>query len=178
MRKRGNALLFPVDLQRTRIIVDNRSWAQANTNEYLWRGSTIRLDFESRVEESAGGESGSRIVTRARQDAREPTFPLFCGMRVRFFTASCRLYRRLYARDQPRCAKETHRLLLQGPANTVARIITHNRGISWLTNLGNRAKKEKELFKKKSGKNLKIMDGFCPRNSVNNSEISEGGRRL
>lgn len=157
MRKRGNALPFPIDLQRTRIIVDNRSWAQANTNEYLWRGSTIRLDSKAEWKSQRGGKSESRIVTRARQDAREPTFPLFCGMRVRFFTASCRLYRRLYARDQPRCAKETHRLLLQGPANTVARIITHNRGISWLTNLGNRAKKEKELFKKKSGKIGRIL---------------------
>lgn len=154
MRKRGNALPFPVDLQRTRIIVDNRSWAQANTNIF---DEDRRFDSTSKAEwkSQRGGKSGSRIVTRARQDAREPTFPLFCGMRVRFFTASCRLYRRLYARDQPRCAKETHRLLLhQGPANTVARIITHNRG---LTNLGNRAKKEKELFKKKSGKIGRIL---------------------
>lgn len=120
MRKRGKALP-----SRPIFNEDNRGWSKldakrdTNISTFHDRHSTRLDSTRKQSRRVSGGKSGSRIVTRARQDAREPTFPLFCGMRVRFFTASsCRIAFIVRTRSDPLRKKKTHlhlRLFLHCP---------------------------------------------------------------
>lgn len=105
---------------RSSIIVDNRSWTQANRDANISTfhedRNTIDVRLESRVEESAG----EKWVTDRDPPRRTRTVsPILLH--------ACTLFHRLvsrlsYARDQVRCAKETHlhRLFLQGLVHNYA----------------------------------------------------------
>lgn len=154
MRKRGKALP-----SRPIFNEDNRGWSKldakrdTNISTFHDRHSTRLDSTRKQSRRVSGGKSGSRIVTRARQDAREPTFPLFCGMRVRFFTASsCRIAFIVRTRSDPLRKKKNPppppsfpSLPPQGPDHAVQwiRIITHNRGIGCQSTIKREKKKEK-----------------------------------
>lgn len=179
MRKRGKALP-----SRPIFNEDNRGWSKldakrdTNISTFHDRHSTRLDSTRKQSRRVSGGKSGSRIVTRARQDAREPTFPLFCGMRVRFFTASsCRIAFIVRTRSDPLRKKKTHlhlRLFLHcslkdliTPSNEYGLPYNYAQSRDRLPILRLSVKKKK----KKSGKvfpcaNLKMIDDFSPWNRV------------